>query len=182
MPNNRTEMATANVIDLYTRLSDLGVEIWIDGGWGVDALLGEQTRPHADLDIVIQQKDLPKLRELLEARRYEDVERDDTTPWNFVLGDHNGHEVDVHVIVFDADGNGLYGPPGKGVMYPVASLTGTGTIRGHRVRCISAEYMVRFHSGFELHDTDLRDVSALCERFSISLPEEYARFKKSKPV
>ena len=173
-------MTAEDVIDLYTKLGNLGVEIWIDGGWGVDALLGRQTRPHADLDIVIQQRDVPKLRELLEAEGYEDVERDDTSPWNFVLGDHSGHEVDVHVIVFDPDGNGLYGRPERGVMYPAASLTGTGTINGHRVRCISAEYMVRFHTAYEPHDTDFRDVSALCERFGIPYPEEYARLKKSK--
>jgi lincosamide nucleotidyltransferase A/C/D/E len=83
--------------------------------------------------------------------------------------------VDVHVIAFDADGNGLYGPPERGVMYPAASLTGTGMISDHPVRCISAEYVVRFHTAYEPHDTDFRDVSALCERFGIPYPEEYAR-------
>ena len=29
------------------------VEAWVAGGWGVDALLGEQTREHRDLDILI---------------------------------------------------------------------------------------------------------------------------------
>lgn len=28
-----------------------GVPFWVDGGWGVDALLGEQTRSHRDLDL-----------------------------------------------------------------------------------------------------------------------------------
>jgi lincosamide nucleotidyltransferase A/C/D/E len=42
-------MTAEDVIELYTGLDDVGVEVWIDGGWGVDALLGEQTRPHADL-------------------------------------------------------------------------------------------------------------------------------------
>ncbi len=58
-------MTAADVIDLYAQLGDLGIQVWIDGGWGVDALLGEQTRPHGDLDIVIQQEDVPRLRELL---------------------------------------------------------------------------------------------------------------------
>ncbi len=163
----------ADVIDLYARLADLGIHIWIDGGWGVDALLGEQTRPHGDLDIVIEQNDVPKLRELLERRGYTDVERDDTSPWNFVLGDDDGREVDVHAIVFDAEGNGLYGPVEKGVMFPAASLSGSGTVDGHAVRCISAEYMVKFHTGFELHDSAFRDVAALCERFGIDYPDEY---------
>jgi len=30
-----------------------GVEVWLDGGWAVDACLGAQTRRHDDVDIVI---------------------------------------------------------------------------------------------------------------------------------
>src|ERR1700736_3930072 len=96
---NLTEMTPVDVIDLYTSIENLGVKIWVDGGWGVDALLGEQTRPHKDLDIAIQQKDIPMLHEFLQARGFRDVTRDDTTTWNFVLGDESGREVDVHVIV-----------------------------------------------------------------------------------
>jgi len=44
----------------YLDLFDtLGIRVWIDGGWGVDALLAEQTRPHEDLDIVIPEGDVP---------------------------------------------------------------------------------------------------------------------------
>jgi len=85
-------MNSVDVLDLYTNLENLGVEIWIDGGWGVDALLGEQTRPHSDLDIAIVQKDVPKLRQLLQKRRYRDIKLEDAKPWNFVLGDENGRE------------------------------------------------------------------------------------------
>jgi len=37
------------LLDLCLGLQDAGVELWIDGGWGVDALLGEQTRAHQAL-------------------------------------------------------------------------------------------------------------------------------------
>jgi lincosamide nucleotidyltransferase A/C/D/E len=140
----------------------------------VDALLGEQTRPHADVDIVVQHKDVPKLREFLEQRGYADVPRDDTSPWNFVLGDRHGRLVDVHAITLDAVGNGFYGPVERGAMYPAASLTGSGVLAGHAVKCISAEYMVRFHTGYKLRETDFQDVAALCARFGIDYPEEYA--------
>lgn len=162
-------MISADVIDIYTELEDSGIEIWIDGGWGVDALLGEQTRPHRDLDIVIQQRDIPRFRALLKARGYADVHQENAQPWNFVLGDENGREIDVHVIAFDEHGNGLCGP--KGEMYPAASLTGRGVIEGLTVRCISAEWMVKFHGGYRLHEKDFRDVSALCKRFGIEPPE-----------
>jgi len=172
-------MTSADVIDLYMALENLGVGIWMDGGWGVDALLAEQTRPHRDLDIAIQEKDVPKLRQLLEARGYKDVRLENAKPWNFVLGDKRGNEIDVHVIVFDDKGNGLFGPLDKGEMYPAASLAGTGLIEGRTVRCISPEWMVKFHSGYELKDKDFRDVSALCEKFGMELPEEFAQFRRS---
>jgi lincosamide nucleotidyltransferase A/C/D/E len=170
-------MESKAVMELYTTLERLDIPIWIDGGWGVDALLGEQTRPHEDLDIVIQQKDVPRLRRLLEARGFKDIPRDDTSAWNFVLGDGRGNLVDVHVIVFDVAGDGIYGRPEGGVMYPAASLRGVGQINGLSVRCISAEYVVKFHTGYQLRERDYKDVPAICDRFDIKYPAEYAHLK-----
>jgi lincosamide nucleotidyltransferase A/C/D/E len=172
-------MLATEVIDLYNKLATLGIQIWIDGGWGVDALLGKQTRPHKDLDIAMQEKDLPKFREYLEACGYHEIKLKITRPHNFVLGDNQGHEIDVHVIVLDDEGNGIYGPVENGEMYPAASLTGNGTINGHTVKCISPEWAVKFHSGYELKDKDFQDISALCEKYGIALPAEYAHFKKT---
>jgi len=169
---------STDVLDLYTSLGNLSIDIWMDGGWGVDALLGEKTRPHKDLDIAIQQKDVPLLRQFLQARGYLDIKLEEARPWNFVLGDENRREIDVHVIVLDAHGNGIYGPPEKGEMYPAASLTGTGTIDGQAVRCISPEWAIEFHSGYEVKEKDFRDVSALCSKFGIDLPAAYEQFKK----
>jgi lincosamide nucleotidyltransferase A/C/D/E len=171
-------MTAADVISLYTELENLKIGIWVDGGWGVDALLGDQTRPHQDLDIAVEQNDVPKLRRLLEAQGYKDIKLEEARPWNFVLGDENGREIDFHVIVINDKGNGLYGPPENGEMYPAASLTGTGSIDGRTVRCISPEWMVKFHSGYKLKEKDFRDVSALCKKFGIELPEAFASFKE----
>jgi lincosamide nucleotidyltransferase A/C/D/E len=170
-------VTSIDVVDLYRTAMQLGIEVWIDGGWGVDALLGVQTRPHKDLDIAIERNDVATLREFLRTRGYRDIKLEEAQPWNFVLGDENGREIDVHVIVLDDGGNGIYGPPEKGEMYPAASLTGAGTIEGQAVRCISPEWMVKFHSGYDLKDKDFQDVSALCEMFGIELPAEYERFK-----
>lgn len=172
-------MTSRDVIDLYETLENQGVEIWIDGGWCVDALLGTQSRLHSDLDIAIQQKDLPKFRVLLQERGYGDIKVEIARDWNFVLGDEHGREIDVHVIVLDEQGDGIYGPLENGEKYPAASLTGTGLIEGRRVRCISPEWMVKFHSGYELKEKDFQDVSALCSKFGIELPPEYARFRES---
>jgi lincosamide nucleotidyltransferase A/C/D/E len=170
-------MNITDVVDLYTHLTALGIEVWLDGGWGVEALLGEQTRPHADVDIIVQHRDVPRLRDFLESHGYADVPRDDTSPWNFVLGDPTGRLVDVHAVTLDAAGNGLYGPPEKGVMYPAGSLTGSGTVGGQPVKCIAPEYLVQFHTGYPLRPTDFQDVAALCARFGIDLPAEYTAWK-----
>ena len=166
-------MESAYVLDLYDELQRLGVKIWIDGGWGVDALLEKQTRVHQDLDIVIQEKDVAILRQLLESHDYREIKLEIARPHNFVLADSTGHEIDVHVIVLDHQGNGIYGPPEKGEMYPAAALTGRGIINGRQVQCISPEWTIKFHSGYELKEKDFKDVSALCEKFGMALPEEY---------
>src|SRR5262249_38482004 len=118
------------------------------------------------------------LRHLLQERGYRDIKLEEARPWNFVLGDENGREIDVHVIVLDDHGNGLYGPTEQGLMYPAASLTGSGSINRRIVRCISPEWMVKFHSGYKLRQKDLWDVSALCKKFGIALPESFAQLKK----
>jgi lincosamide nucleotidyltransferase A/C/D/E len=176
----RERMTSADVLDLYRTMFATDVAMWIDGGWGVDALLGEQTRFHKDLDIAIEERHVPMLFEVLSARRYTKVKAEDARPWNFVLGDENGKEVDVHGIVLDENGNGQYGPAENGEFYPAASLTGSGLIAGQTVRCISAEWAVKFHSGYELKEKDFRDVTALCQKFGIGLPATYERFKGRK--
>ncbi len=161
-------MTAADVIELCDTFAAAGVDIWIDGGWAVDALLGRQTRPHDDLDIAVEERHVPALRTMLARRGYRDVPRDDSHRWNFVLGDDDGRQVDVHVIVLDAAGKVV-----DGLAYPTESLTGTGTIAGHAVRCIEPRHLVKFHSGYPIRDKDRHDVAALCERFGIELPEDY---------
>ena|SRR3989344_6753772 len=135
-------MKLKDVLETVQLLEKAEINVWLDGGWGVDALLGEQTRIHDDVDIVIQEKDIPKLRKLLEAKSYHDIERNDTSAWNFVLGDDKGHLIDVHAFTFDSEGNGIYGPVERGLTYPAACLTGSGKIDGFTVKCITAEQIV----------------------------------------
>jgi len=78
-------MQANDVFELLKLLEQQGLDVVVDGGWGVDALVGHQTRAHADLDIAIEHKDVSKLRELLEARDYKDVPQPNSTDFNFVL-------------------------------------------------------------------------------------------------
>jgi lincosamide nucleotidyltransferase A/C/D/E len=167
------EMIAKDVLELVELFEQTHIEVILDGGWGVDALLGYQTRPHADLDIVLLYRDVPRLRELLDSTGYTDVPRPDTRLVNFVMGDERGHEIDIHTYTFDRENH-----PEEGLDYPLEVLNGSGSILGHPVRCIDAYNMVLFHSGYTLDENDYRDVKALCQCFGFAMPAEYARFEK----
>ena len=167
------KMTANDVVGFLKLLALHKIDVWVDGGWGVDALLRRQTRPHKDLDIAMRHSDVPAARTLLEAKGYRDVPRDDTRDCNFVLGDDAGHQIDFHSFTFDDAGKCIFG-----CEYPIESLTGSGSIDGYAVKCISAYWMVKFHSGYTLTEKDYRDVQALCTAFTIQLPEEYDRFRK----
>jgi lincosamide nucleotidyltransferase A/C/D/E len=167
-------MRSSEVRNLCEELDRLEIPIWVDGGWAVDALLGKQTRPHDDLDIVIEHRHLSRLCQHLRDNGYTDVPRDDTRAWNFVLGDNEGRQIDIHVIsFFDEAGNGIYGPIENGETYPAGSLTGKGIVDGYTVNCISPDQLVKFHTGYKPREKDYKDVFALCERFDIERPIEY---------
>jgi lincosamide nucleotidyltransferase A/C/D/E len=172
-------MEEKDVIDLYGELKNLNIKIWVDGGWGVDALLGMQTRSHKDLDIVIQQKDIVHFRKYMEAQGYKEIKLDIAQPHNFVLANISKFEIDVHVIILNDKGDGKYGKVENGVAYPAASLTGIGKIGSLDVDCISPEYVVIFHSGYELKEKDGKDVLAICKKFDLEIPDDYLQLKKS---
>jgi len=164
-------MTAETAAELIQLLEQSGIEVYVDGGWAVDALLGRQTRAHQDLDVALPERHVAELRELLGARGYRQVERPGTWECNFVLADEHGNELDVHSYTLDEAGNNIHG-----VEYRSEHLTGKGVIHGHPVRCIAPEWQVKFHSGYTLDENDYRDVKALCDRFGIALPDEFRRF------
>ena len=172
MPKDAPQMTAADVIEILQLFHANQIELHIDGGWAVDALLGKQTRAHDDLDIAVQHKDVAQLRLLLEARGFADVPRDDTWACNFVLGDEVGHQIDIHSYTFDSSGNNIFG-----VAYPLSSLSGIGSIHGKRVKCISPEWLVKFHTGYKLDENDYQDVKALCQHYGLKIPAEYHEFE-----
>ena len=164
-------MNAKTVVEIVKFLIADDIDVVVDGGWGVDALLGEQTRPHNDLDIAIPHKDVPKLRQLLTEKGFAEILRDDSRDCNFVLEDESKNQIDVHSYAFDERGNNIYG-----VAYLPEHLTGKGAINDYQVQCIAPEWAVKFHTGYDLGENDYHDVKALCEKFSISLPDEYRKF------
>ena len=165
-------MTIDNVHWFLGLFDELGVKVWIDGGWGVDALLGESTRRHDDLDIIIGWSDSRTLTEALMERGFVEVHTDDRKDRNFVLGHQSHGRIDFHVIGFAKEGGGIYGPGEIDWAISESELNAEGTIGGRTVRCLSADYQVRSHSGYPLKATDFADMNALHERFGVELSEE----------
>ncbi|MFJ3946329.1 nucleotidyltransferase domain-containing protein [Streptomyces griseoaurantiacus] len=167
-------MSAKDVVALVERLESHGVDACIGGGWGVDALLGEQTRPHADLDVWAP---AAQLEGLFRAFAGAGVDRifpwPNDRPWNFVLHDGAGRRVDLHLYEPLADGSLHYGSVVEGGPFPAEALAGHGSIAGTAVRCESAEWAVRWHTGYEVREVDRHDVPLLCQKFGIPLPEGF---------
>lgn len=94
-----------------------------------------------------------------------------------MLADGAGLEVDVHAVVFDADGNGVYQMQnGEDWIYPAEGFDGQGAIDGFPVRCLSPATQVLCHAhGYEPIEKDLRDMELLHQRFGVELPPQLQR-------
>ena len=68
-------MQLAEVHEILAELLKAGCRVWVAGGWGVDALIGRQTRPHRDLDLAVDANDETPAVWMLERRGYQ-VETD----------------------------------------------------------------------------------------------------------
>jgi lincosamide nucleotidyltransferase A/C/D/E len=67
-------MTPEDVIDVLAALDAGGIAYWVDDGWGLDALLGQQTRTHRDLDLGVMLDDVPRIETLLPQFRRESEE------------------------------------------------------------------------------------------------------------
>jgi hypothetical protein len=56
-PPDATNVAALQPKDIQTFLSGAPFRWWIAGGWALDLFMGEQTRPHFDVDVMIARMD-----------------------------------------------------------------------------------------------------------------------------
>jgi uncharacterized cupin superfamily protein len=162
------------VLALLDALEAAGVEAWVDGGWGVDALLGTQSRPHEDLDLVVALTEVDRIRQVLGSQGFALAE--EQLPVRFVMANTELGRVDFHTVRFDAEGGGVQPQPGGGTFrYPPEGFT-AGRVARRSVRCISAEVQVLCHLGYEPTAKDAHDMLRLHRAFGVELSAAYRRF------
>lgn len=166
-------MELESLIRLCHILEGAKLSFWIDGGWGVDALLGRQTRPHSDLDLAVRRSDLKRFQQVLEPHGFRRADRAESPDWNWVLLHPHGEAVDLHGFDFDQQGNGILGDPKDNAMYPSGALEGVGSLGNIRVNCIAAPFVLNFRNGFPPRDVDHHDVSLLCAELGLAIPSRF---------
>ncbi|WP_174501747.1 nucleotidyltransferase domain-containing protein [Streptacidiphilus neutrinimicus] len=160
-------MTADGVLSVLALLQAAGADVWVGGGWGIDALVGRQTREHRDLDLMHRLDQEPGVVAALAAAGF--VETLGARPVRFVVADQAGREIDLHPLVFAEDGSAVQASPDpeRPFRYP-ASCFVTGVVAGAVVPCLSAEQQVYFHQGYEPSDRDRHDMAQLRRAFGVA--------------
>ncbi|MGY1603727.1 nucleotidyltransferase domain-containing protein [Geodermatophilus sp. SYSU D00815] len=152
-------MRPAEVVAVVDALAASGCRCWLEGGWGVDALAGRQTRAHRDVDLAIDAAEEADVLAALAGLGY--AVETDQRPTRVELVAPGRGRVDVHPLVFGADGSGVQtGPGGERWVYPADCWT-TGRVAGRTVGCVCAAQQVAWRSGYELRTVDHHDLAVL---------------------
>jgi lincosamide nucleotidyltransferase A/C/D/E len=163
-------MDARRVLDILALLDAHSIPVWLDGGWAIDALLAQQTRPHDDLDLVCRLEDTERIQNALRSRDYSFTAG--APPLSFEVVDRVGHQVDVHPARFLPTGDATYRMAnGEDWIYPAHGFDGVGSILGRDVPCLTPDVVMLNHTtGYALDDDHQRDVRALGERYGIDVP------------
>ena len=151
-------MPSSEVVAVLAALGSAGCRVWVGGGWGVDALVGRQTRAHRDLDLAVDAEDEGRALAVIARGGYR-VETD-WRPVRVELVAPAGW-VDLHPVVFDGTGHGVQAGLGGEVFHYPPDAFAEGRVDGTAVPCLSCRQQLRFHEGYPPRDVDRHDLRLL---------------------
>jgi lincosamide nucleotidyltransferase A/C/D/E len=187
-------LAAHDALNMYQLITSHGLRLWICGGWGVDALLEQETRPHHDLDVLMLLGDVTRLRRQLARHGYRLKEYWEENRWvtdgagkriatAFVLWDAQERELDVHALHMDTDRNGIPDwENSEGFIFTPKDLDGEGLIAGEPVACLSAAMQMHAHSGYQIPEKQFGDIEGLHRKFGVDYPRGYNPRRASPPL
>jgi lincosamide nucleotidyltransferase A/C/D/E len=174
---NATHMTAGQALEIVDRLRDGGVQSWLAGGWGVDALVGHQTREHSDLDLIIALSDEETALQTIGEDGYAVYDR-----WADGLLDRTFHvvntrlhrSIEMSMVQLESDDwRERVDELARSEGFEVPEMFTSGVIDGQRVPCVTIAMQLALHVGYKLHNEDLVDVALLCDRFSLEPPRSY---------
>ncbi len=149
-------MRAQDVLEALDALAARNVHCWLVGGWGVEALIGDVTRRHGDVDIAFPASVAGGIRaqeraaaEALAQLGYHPVAEGPTRDRgvmarSMTFRDGVGRTVQLLTIVDHAEDR----------------MT-TGIIAGRSVPCLSAEAQLALHEGYQQRPVDRHDLELL---------------------
>jgi len=185
---DRLHFELAELLRVCNALNDQHLSYWIAGGWGLDALVGCETRRHGDLDLVLDrfQVDLTTIESLVMSLGYQRKKPLGGTLWfpdAEVYEDNRGHRIELLnvnwelLIGIDA----LLGPDqtlehdtagenDQATQFFLKHCTSTGAFDGVSLPVLSIAAQQLFHLGYESRPVDVHamDVSRLISMEKVS--------------
>jgi lincosamide nucleotidyltransferase A/C/D/E len=155
------------VLQILDVLATAQVVVWVDGGWGVDALIGRQTREHGDLDFVADAGRVDHVLALLHGEGFEVI--GDWLPTAIAFRHPDGRGVDLHPVELTPDGGGDQTQLDRQTRWRYGAPT-SGHIGSRTVRSCSVADRVASHLGDAPDAQDLADMRALAEAVGCPLP------------
>ena len=152
-------MSMAEVLVVLDAVRSIGCRFWLEGGWGVDALVGRQTRPHRDVDVDFDAAYEDAVMEVLTGLGYS-IETD-WRPNRVELSAPGSRWVDLHPLVVDENGDARQAALDGGWHELHRSWFTTGILGGVTVPCVSVEAQQQFRTGYQLRTVDLHDLAQL---------------------
>jgi lincosamide nucleotidyltransferase A/C/D/E len=171
-----TEVKASDGTEVLARLDEFRVAAWLTGGWACDALIGEQTRFHPDLDLIIPKNEKARALSALKDDGFV------VYKWHAAglleqavdLIDHRQRRVSLHLVDIDPSGSGAWitslDHAADAVGLPPGEPFARGTLNRCAVPCTSAWAQLVLHTGYRPDANDWHDIHRLCARFGLPVP------------
>ncbi len=145
------DMPPREVVALYELLINHSIPAWLDGGWAVDALAKQQTRPHQDVDFLVPIQYTNKLLNIFHVRGFTVDEKETELPYRLVvLNQKESLMIDFHLVIPQDDGSMIFritnykeNIPSYDHRYLKVGLGGIGVVDGVNIPCITLDEQVR---------------------------------------
>jgi len=163
-------MGLRDVLEVAQALQEEDLKFWFAGGWGIDVLLGSQSRNHLDLDIVVDDysRDQTRVTRALSKLGYLRAEPRIGGVWMpsvVALSDWSGRRIELMEVDWRRfAANSGHATEEEGVISSDALRAiafSEGVIGDQKLPCLSRKAQLLFHSDFILAEKQRRDLDVL---------------------